>query len=71
MPGFAEALLHIANLSDGQAKHEALVQRAELLATALGQTAEALDVVEQLLTSHPGDPGLLTIGSIPRRRRLQ
>ena len=61
LKGLAEALQHVANLSEGTTKRDALVERAELLAGPLGSTVEALDVVESLLSVHPGDPGLLTI----------
>ncbi|MGC4063062.1 MAG: hypothetical protein QM784_00100 [Polyangiaceae bacterium] len=48
-------------MADGAPHFEALVECADVLGGQLGRSAEALDVVESLLPSHPGDPALLTI----------
>lgn len=61
LAGLAEALDHVAGLSDAHSRFEAQIERAALLSGALGRTADALCVVESLLVSHPADGRLLTI----------
>jgi tetratricopeptide (TPR) repeat protein len=61
LAGLVDALGRVAALSDGAPHFEALVERADVLGGPLGRSSEALDVVESLLSSHPGDPALLTI----------
>lgn len=58
--GLEEALSHLALLSDDAGRYEVLVERSQLLAGPLKRPAEALDVLESLILSHPGDPAVLT-----------
>lgn len=58
-----DALAHLAVLSDEAGRYEATLERVQLLGGPLKRPDEALDVVESVLLTHPGDPALLTIVS--------
>jgi len=58
--GLEDALRHLALLSDEAGRYAVLVEQAQMLAGPLDRPSEALDVVESLILTQPGDPAVLT-----------